>query len=380
MNALGLLTRFGLTKPPASGGGGDTPASSIPAATDFRLTAYETWGSTIADISEVWLGSDSATRFASAVTTEKSAGGSVDGIVDDSLTDTGNNQSLSGGCWWELSYASPESLAYVKVARPNTTSTRRLRTWAIRQYDSTLSQWLTALNRGKTDDMSSVATYAAFDLTGKKVLVDPLFGLSAGYASNATAVAGGGSLSVNKPSYVEANDAVLLAWGNVGSGGVEYPITAPAGVTILYNAGGLLVALRTTDADSSEGASYAATNADASLRSMVAFARTLLNVDPSAAAGDSAIATGTKTAPSITVTSNQAVLVVALYGSYPADAAVPSGYTSVGGVGRSAGAGTLTVLAGIRAGEESGTVAPGDFGGADTPLRVVTIALNASTP
>lgn len=380
MNALGLLTRFGLTKPPASGGGGDTPASSIPAATDFRLTAYETWGSTIADISEVWLGSDSATRFASAVTTEKSAGGSVDGIVDDSLTDTGNNQSLSGGCWWELSYASPESLAYAKVARPNTTSTRRLRTWAVRLYNSSLAQWITALARGNTDDMSSAATYASFDLASEKVIVRPLLGNSAGYAIAAAAVSGGATLSVNRPSYVEANDAVLLAWGNVGSGGVEYPITAPAGVTTLYNGGGLLVALRTTDANAGEAASYSATNADASQRSMAAIARTLHNVDPGAPGGDTAVATNTKSAPSIEAASNQAVVVIALYDQYPTDGAVPSGYTLIGGVGRSAGAGTLSVLAGMKAGQESGIVSPGDFGGTDTPIRIVTIALNASTP
>lgn len=379
MNALGLLTRFGLTKPPASGGGGDTPASSIPAATDFRLTAYETWGSTIADISEVWLGSDSATRFASAVTTEKSAGGSVDGIVDDSLTDTGNNQSLSGGCWWELSYASSESLAYAKVARPNTTSTRRLRTWAIRLYSTTLGQWLTALNRGNTNDMGSGGTYATFDLASAKVLVEPLIGNATLGASNA-AVGAGATLAVSRPTYVEGNDAVLLAWGNVGSGGSEHPITAPAGVTTLYNGGGLLVALRITDANGSEAASYAATNADASLRGMAAIARTLHNVDPSTPEGESAAATGTKTAPSVTVTSNQAILVVALYDTYVADASVPSGFTDLGSSGRFAAAGTLTVLAGIKAGEETGTVSPGDFGGADTPIRVVTTALNASTP
>src|SRR5690606_12167482 len=103
-------------------------------------------------------------------------------------------------------------------------------------------------------------------------------------------------------------------------------------------------------------------------------------VDPGAPGGDTAVATSTKTAPSIETASNQAILVVALYDQYTTDGTVPSGYTQIGAYGRSAAAGTLTVLAGIKAGEETGTVSPGDFGGTDTPIRIVTIALNASTP
>lgn len=367
----------------AGGGGGAGGASAIPAATAYRLTAYETISSSIADISEVWLGSDSETRFASAVTTAKSTGGTSAGIVDGSLTDTGNSQNIGDGCWWELDYANAETLAYVQVARPNSTSGRRLETWAVRLHDETLEQWLTALVRGDTDDMSSAATYIPFDLAGEKIIVRPLMGEVAGdggWATVEAAVAGGAALSVNRPSYVEANDAILLIWGNSGSGAAEYPITPPAGLVDIYDDGGLYVGLRITDAHASEPGTYAATNADGSLRSMAATARTLHNVDPNDPVGDVEVATATKTPSSITAASHQAVLIVALYGVNEANITPPDGYTLIGDYGRAAGAGNLRIVSAIRAEQDSGTVQPGDWGSTATPLRVITATINASTP
>lgn len=361
----------GTVTPPAG-------AADIPAATDYRLTAYETLGSTIADISELWLGSDGSTRFASGVTTEKSAGGTVAGIVDGSLTDTGNSQNLSGGCWWQLQYASPETLGHAKVARPNSTASRRLRTWAVRLLSG--SQWLTALLRSSTDDMSSASTYYATDLPTDKVLVTPLFGTAIGGATAEAAVAASATLTVNRSGYVEANDAVLLAYGIVGSGPTEYDLTPPGSVETLYDGGGLFVGLRVTDAHGSEAASYAATNADASLRSMVGLSRILHNVDPASPLGSVVAAAGTKTAPTITVTPKQAILVVALYGTNETGALPPTGYTQVGAIGRAAAAGDLRIVAGLKAGQETGAVSPGDFDSTATPLRVVSIAINATTP
>lgn len=350
----------------------------LPPATDYRLMAWETWGSSIADISEFWLGTDSSTRFASAVTTEKSAGGTVAGIVDGSLTDTGNSQNLSGGCWWQAQYASTESLGHVKVARPNSTASRRLRTWAVRLLSG--SQWLTALLRSNTDDMSSASTYYATDLPTDKVLVTPLFGATTGGATAYNPVAGGATLSVNRPSYVEANDAVLLVYGNVGSGGTEYPITAPGSVATIYNDGGLLIALRVTTDHATEATSYAATNADGSERSMAATSRTLHNVDPNDPVGDVEVATATKTPPSITAASHQAVLTVALYGVNETNITPPEGFTLIGDIGRAAGAGALRIVSAIRAAEDSGTVQPAAWGSTETPLRVITATLNASKP
>lgn len=357
----------------------------LPLAAVYRLMAWETWGSSIADISEFWVGGDALNRFASAVTTEKSSGGTVDGIVNDVLTDTTNSQNLTTGCWWQLTYASAARLGYVKVARPNTTATRRLRTWATRVYSAGLSQWITALLRNSTDDMAVAATYAGFDLATTKVLVTPLMGSSVGRATAQGSISAGASLSVARPGYVEANDAVLLAWANVGFDGgtqVEVPIGAPAGVTSVYSTNGLYIGLRKTLAQASEQSTYAATNADpTTLRGMVAMANTLHNVDPVNPVGSTAVAVATKAAPSITVVPKQAIVVLALYGNdRGGDATLPSGFTQLANASRTGAAGAPRILAGIRAQQDVGNFAPGSFGGTDTPIRIVTFALNASRP
>lgn len=351
----------------------------LPPAARYRLTSYETAGSAIADLSEWWLGTDSVNRFSGLPVTSKSTGGTADQLVNDILTDSANQSigtGLTNGGWWDIEYPDAQQLAYTKVARPNTTATRRLRTWAVRIPHPTASQYVTALLRNYTDDMGAHSTYAPFDLAGKLVLLEPLLGSTVGSASvDSTLV----TPNINRPSYVEQNDAILFLAGALDGANAPQAITPPLGVSTILNNPGLFIGYRLTNENTTEPTAYSFGNPNKT--GMVIVNRTVHNLDIANPVAALSILTGTPSAPSISVDPKNSIVVVALYdtATTPSPTDLPAGFEFLMQRNRTTGAaGRPRVLAGIRTQQDVGTFDPGNFGG--TPLITVTIALNPTRP
>lgn len=347
---------------------------SLPAAAIYRLTAYETWGSAVADLSEWWLGTDAIHRFPGSPVTSKSTGGAANELVNGNLFDSANQTGLP--LWWQIEYPEPYTLAYTQVARPGTTASRRLRTWAVRIPHPTVPQYVTALVRGNTNDMSTAVTYAAFDLQDKLVLLEPLMGSSIG-RSAADSVQS--TITVNRPSHVEQNDMIFFVVGALANDETPQPIVAPGNVQTITNNSGLFVGYRLTSDHATEPTTYDFGNP--SNNGMVIATRTIHNPDAANPVAALSILNGTPAAPTITAMPKNSIIVVALYPSTytPTVNDLPPGFSLLTSAIRVFGnAGQPRVLAGIRTQQDVGTFDPGSFGG--TPVTTATIALNPTRP